>query len=113
MSVRINSFQAWFNNSLNWWFPDDLETHSQLTDIFGLTYLLSIPISPVPGIIVDFFVSKYRKEGNDEKGNRVGLAVMVTICSLLAAVLSFLSTMRGSFLASGKLFHSTTLNLKA
>ena len=102
VSVRINSFQAWFNNSLNWWFPGDIETHSQLTDIFGLTYLLSIPISPVPGMIVDFCATKYQKQGDSVKGNRVGLAVMVTVCSLLAAILSFLSTIRGSFFASSK-----------
>ena len=101
MSVRINSFQAWFNNSLNWWFPDDHQTQSELTDIFGLTYLLSIPISPIPGLIVDHFAASYRRQGkNEQRGNTIGLAIMISVCSLLAAAVSFLSTVRGSYATS-------------
>ena len=55
VSLRINSFQAWFNNSLEWWFPGETTIQSELTDIFGLTYIMSLPISPAAAAIVDFF----------------------------------------------------------
>ena len=63
VSVGINSFQAWFNNSLEWWFPGETTIQSELTDIFGLTYIMSLPISPVAGAVVDFFAGRYRPSG--------------------------------------------------
>ena len=50
---------------------------------------------------MDYFAATYRHRGEDEqRGNKVGLAVMIAICSLLAAILSLLSTIRGSYAAS-------------
>ena len=63
VSLRINSFQAWFNNSLEWWFPGETTIQSELTDIFGLTYIMSLPISPAAGAVVDFFAGRYRPSG--------------------------------------------------
>ena len=60
VSLRINSFQAWFNNSLQWWFPNAEHVHSELTNIFGLTYIMSLPISPAAGVVVDGFANHYR-----------------------------------------------------
>ena len=60
VSLRINSFQAWFNNSLQWWFPNAEKVHSELTNIFGLTYIMSLPISPGAGVVVDTFANYYR-----------------------------------------------------
>lgn len=60
VSLRINSFQAWFNNSLQWWFPNAEQVHSELTNIFGLTYIMSLPISPGAGVVVDGFANYYR-----------------------------------------------------
>merc|ERR1711935_1274326 len=62
VSLRINSFQAWFNNSLQWWFPNAEQVHSELTNIFGLTYIMSLPISPAAGVVVDTFANYYRKK---------------------------------------------------
>ena len=63
VSLRLNSYHAWFNNSLDWWFPGETVVQSELTDIFGLTFIMSLPISPLPGAVVDFFAGKYRSDG--------------------------------------------------
>ena len=129
VSLRINSFQAWFNNSLDWWFPGEAKVQSELTDIFGLTYIMSLPISPAAGAVVDFFAGRYRPSGqgprlyrplitwslekNTEKalqlisvtelkGRKIGVAVVCALCTVLSTVLSLLCTIRGSFSISGK-----------
>lgn len=101
VSLRINSFQAWFNNSLQWWFPNAEEVHSELTNIFGLTYIMSLPISPGAGVVVDTFANYYRKkEENEIKGRTMGVAVVCGFCSIASTVLSVLCTVRHSFSVS-------------
>jgi len=61
VSLRVNSFQSWFNPSLEWMFPGQKQVQSQLTNIFGLTYIMSLPISPSgisSEILVHFWVQK-------------------------------------------------------
>jgi len=100
VSLRINSFQAWFNNSLEWWFPGEAKIQSELTDIFGLTYIMSLPISPAAGAVVDFFAARYRPSGQELRGRKIGVAVVCALCTVLSTVLSLLCTIRGSFAIS-------------
>ena len=62
---------------MDWWFPGEAEIQSELTDIFGLTYIMSLPISPAAGAVVDFFAGRYRPSG---QGSR--LYIICIICSL-------------------------------
>jgi len=97
VSLRINSYQSWFNPSLEWMFKDNKATHSFLTDIFGLTYIMSVPLSPAPGAIVDFIAGRYRRsENNAEKGQRIGIAVNCLLITLSTVVLSYLCTFQNS-----------------
>ena len=109
MSLRLNSYHAWFNNSLDWWFPGDTVIQSELTDIFGVTFIMSLPISPLPGAVVDFFAGKYRSGGEELKGRKVGVAVVCALCSVFSAALSYLCTIRGSYTISGDPTHVGTI----
>ncbi|CAG5111121.1 Oidioi.mRNA.OKI2018_I69.chr2.g5455.t1.cds [Oikopleura dioica] len=78
-------------------FKDDKETQSLLTDIFGLTYIMSVPLSPAPGAIVDFVAKKYRhSENNHEKGQRVGIAINCLLITISTVILSYLCTFQNS-----------------
>ena len=107
--MRLNSYHAWFNNSLDWWFPGDTVIQSELTDIFGVTFIMSLPISPLPGAVVDFFAGKYRSNGEELKGRKIGVAVVCALCSIFSAALSYLCTIRGSYTISGNLTHMDTI----
>ena len=52
---------------MDWWFPGEAEIQSELTDIFGLTYIMSLPISPAAGAVVDFFAGRYRPSGQGSR----------------------------------------------
>jgi len=78
-------------------FKDDKATHSYLTDIFGLTYIMSVPLSPAPGAIVDIIAGRYRRsENNLEKGQRIGIAVNCLLITISTVVLSYLCTFQNS-----------------
>ena len=105
VSLRINSFQSWFNPSLEWMFPGEKHIQSELTNIFGLTYIMSLPISPSAGAIVDYFAKKYREDSNNEfKGRTIGVAFVCGICTIFASILSFLCSFQHNYVIAGKAF---------
>ena len=67
VSLRVNSFQFWFNPTLQWLFPDQKKIHSQLTNIFGVTYIMSLPLSPVAGMAVDYFAARLKNQAIRKK----------------------------------------------
>ena len=74
-----------------------------LTLIFGLTYILSLPISPAAGAIVDYFAKKYKTKYNDElRGRTVGVAVVCGFCSVVTAILSVLCAFKNVTVAGKK-----------
>lgn len=104
VSLRINSFQFWFNPSLQWMFPDQKSVQSNLTNIFGITYIMSLPISPLAGVLVDFFAKRYRENENNElKGRAYGVAFVCGICSVLGAVVSYLASFQANYAIAGKI----------
>ena len=85
-------------------FPGEKHIQSELTNIFGLTYIMSLPISPSAGAIVDCFAKRYRQsEDDDIKGRTVGVAFVCAFVSIFTAILSVLCAFKNMAVASKNL----------
>ena len=85
-------------------FPGEKHVQSELTNIFGLTYIMSLPLSPVAGATVDFFARTYKEKENDEyKGRVYGIAFVCAICSVFSSILSFLCSFQHNYAIAGKI----------
>ena len=97
LSFRVNMYQAWFNSSLDWMFPNEFELQHTLTNIFGMTYMLSLITSPLVGFCIDYVANWYDKVRSDlNRGRKVGIAIVSATSSAGIALVSFLSIARGS-----------------
>ena len=86
-------------------FPGEKHIQSELTNIFGLTYIMSLPISPSAGAIVDCFAKRYRQsEDDDIKGRTVGVAFVCGFVSIFTAILSVLCAFKNMAVASKHLY---------
>ena len=97
LSFKVNMYQAWFNSSLDWMFPNEFDLQHRLTNIFGMTYLLSLITSPLVGFTIDYVANWYDKVKCDlNRGRKVGIAIVSATSSVGIAAVSFLSIARGS-----------------
>ena len=97
LSFRVNMYQAWFNSSLEWMFPNEFELQHTLTNIFGMTYMLSLITSPLVGFSIDYVANWYDEVRSDlNRGRKVGIAIVSATSSAGISLVSFLSIARGS-----------------
>jgi len=88
-------------------FPDEKSVQSELTNIFGLTYIMSLPISPAAGAVVDLFAKRYREtEKNELKGKAFGVAFICGFCSVFGAVISYLAAFQHNYSIAGNNYSS-------